>query len=87
MAHQSEHIFSACGIPVLAPANLQEYLDYGLHGWAMSRYSGCWVAMKLTSDTAESSAVVAVDPERHERIIPTDFQLPGTSCPWRENGR
>jgi indolepyruvate ferredoxin oxidoreductase len=44
VAHQSEHIFSACGIPVLAPANLQEYLDYGLHGWAMSRYSGCWVA-------------------------------------------
>jgi indolepyruvate ferredoxin oxidoreductase len=84
VAHQSEHIFSACGIPVLAPANLQEYLDYGLHGWAMSRYSGCWVAMKLTSDTAESSAVVTVDPDRHERIIPTDFQLPadGVHLRW-----
>ena len=42
VAHQSEHMFSACGIPVLAPAGLQEYLDLGLHGWAMSRYSGCW---------------------------------------------
>ncbi|MBI5898291.1 MAG: indolepyruvate ferredoxin oxidoreductase family protein [Rhodocyclales bacterium] len=84
VAHQSEHIFSACGIPVLAPSNLQEYLDYGLHGWAMSRYSGCWVAMKLTSDTAESSAVVTVDPERYEFRIPSDFQLPpdGVHLRW-----
>jgi indolepyruvate ferredoxin oxidoreductase len=84
VAHQSEHIFSACGIPVLAPSNLQEYLDYGLHGWAMSRYSGCWVAMKLTSDTAESSAVVTIDPDRHECRIPSDFQLPpdGVHLRW-----
>ncbi|MFP3589852.1 hypothetical protein SCB29_40545, partial [Paraburkholderia sp. SIMBA_055] len=40
VAHQSEHAFIAAGIPVLYPANVQEYLDYGLHGWAMSRYSG-----------------------------------------------
>ena len=84
VAHQSEHIFSACGIPVLAPSNLQEYLDYGLHGWAMSRYSGCWVAMKLTSDTAESSATVDIAPERMEIVIPTDFQLPpdGVHLRW-----
>ena len=84
VAHQSEHIFSACGIPVLAPSNLQEYLDFGLHGWAMSRYSGCWVAMKLTSDTAESSAVVTIDPERCEFHIPTDFALPsdGVHLRW-----
>jgi indolepyruvate ferredoxin oxidoreductase len=84
VAHQSEHIFSACGIPVLAPSNLQEYLDYGLHGWAMSRYSGCWVAMKLTSDTAESSATVEIAPERMEIVIPTDFQLPpdGVHLRW-----
>ena len=84
VAHQSEHIFSACGIPVLAPCNLQEYLDYGLHGWAMSRYSGCWVALKLTSDTAESSAVVNVDPDRLEFAVPTDFQLPpdGVHLRW-----
>jgi indolepyruvate ferredoxin oxidoreductase len=84
VAHQSEHIFSACGIPVLAPSNLQEYLDYGLHGWAMSRYSGCWVAMKLTSDTAESSATVDIAPERMEFVIPTDFELPpdGVHLRW-----
>src|ERR1035437_1144803 len=43
-AHQSEHILKACGIPVLYPSSVQEYLDYGLHGWAMSRFTGmsCW---------------------------------------------
>ncbi|MDA8257517.1 MAG: indolepyruvate ferredoxin oxidoreductase family protein [Betaproteobacteria bacterium] len=84
VAHQSEHIFSACGIPVLAPSNLQEYLDYGLHGWAMSRYSGCWVAMKLTSDTAESSAVVDIEPEGYDFRIPADFPLPpdGVHLRW-----
>ena len=84
VAHQSEHMFSACGIPVLAPADLQEYLDFGLHGWAMSRYSGCWVAMKITSDTAESSSTVEVDPERVRILIPEDFKLPvdGVHIRW-----
>ncbi|NJD36007.1 MAG: indolepyruvate ferredoxin oxidoreductase family protein [Betaproteobacteria bacterium] len=84
VAHQSEHSFSACGIPVLAPADLQEYLDFGLHGWAMSRYSGCWVALKLTSDTAESSAIVDIDPQRIQVVIPEDFRLPpdGVHLRW-----
>ncbi|MBZ0132854.1 MAG: indolepyruvate ferredoxin oxidoreductase family protein [Rhodocyclaceae bacterium] len=84
VAHQSEHMFSACGIPVLAPAGLQEYLDFGLHGWAMSRYSGCWVAMKVTSDTVESSATVEVDPARVKIVLPEDFSLPqdGVSIRW-----
>ena len=84
VAHQSEHVFSACGIPVLAPANLQDYLDLGLHGWAMSRYSGCWVAMKLTSDSVESSATVELDPERVRICLPEDFVLPpdGVHIRW-----
>jgi indolepyruvate ferredoxin oxidoreductase len=84
VAHQSEHMFSACGIPVLAPAGLQEYLDLGLHGWAMSRYSGCWVAMKTTSDTVESSATVEVDPHRVQIRLPEDFTLPpdGVNIRW-----
>ncbi|MBK7135116.1 MAG: indolepyruvate ferredoxin oxidoreductase family protein [Rhodocyclales bacterium] len=84
VAHQSEHMFSACGIPVLAPAGIQDYLDLGLHGWAMSRYSGCWVALKTTSDTVESSASVEIDPNRVVVRLPEDFALPpgGVSIRW-----
>ncbi|HUY01903.1 MAG TPA: indolepyruvate ferredoxin oxidoreductase family protein, partial [Rhodocyclaceae bacterium] len=84
VAHQSEHSFSACGIPVLAPADLQDSLDFGLHGWAMSRYSGCWVAMKLTADSVESSATVELDHERLRICLPEDFVLPpdGVHIRW-----
>ncbi|MDR2240934.1 MAG: indolepyruvate ferredoxin oxidoreductase family protein [Zoogloeaceae bacterium] len=87
VAHQSEHMFSACGMPVLAPAGLQEYLDLGLHGWAMSRYSGCWVAMKTTADTVESSAIVEVDPDRVVIRMPEDFALPpdGVHIRWPDS--
>ena len=34
-------------IPVIHPASVQEYLDFGLHAFAMSRYSGCWVGFKV----------------------------------------
>jgi hypothetical protein len=46
LPHQSDHIFSASMIPMLYPCNVQEYLDLGLHGWAMSRYSGCVVGSR-----------------------------------------
>ncbi|HZW11808.1 MAG TPA: indolepyruvate ferredoxin oxidoreductase family protein [Noviherbaspirillum sp.] len=75
-AHQSEHILKACGIPVLYPSSVQEYLDYGLHGWAMSRYTGLWVAMKCVTDIVESGASVELDPERVQIVLPTDFELP-----------
>ncbi len=75
-AHQSEHILKACGIPVLYPSSIQEYLDYGLHGWALSRYTGLWVSMKCVTDLVESGATVEVDPHRQQIIIPTDFELP-----------
>ncbi|GMV46877.1 MAG: pyruvate ferredoxin/flavodoxin oxidoreductase [Pseudomonadota bacterium] len=84
VAHQSEHLFSASAIPVLAPADLQDCLDFGLHGWAMSRYSGCWVAMKTTADIVESSAAVEVDPQRVVVRLPEDFVLPpdGVHIRW-----
>ncbi|MDB5761208.1 MAG: indolepyruvate ferredoxin oxidoreductase family protein [Herminiimonas sp.] len=83
-AHQSEHILKACGIPVLYPSSVQEYLDYGLHGWAMSRYTGLWVAMKCVTDVVESGASVGLDPDRVQIALPTDFELPagGLNIRW-----
>ncbi|MBP6778491.1 MAG: indolepyruvate ferredoxin oxidoreductase family protein, partial [Piscinibacter sp.] len=75
VAHQSEHMFSACAMPVLAPASVQEILDFGLLGWAMSRYTGCWVALKLSADVVESSATVEIDAARVQPRTP-DFALP-----------
>ena len=77
LPHQSEHIFKACLIPHLNPANVQDYLDFGVHGFAMSRYSGCWVAFKCVTDVVESGASVVVDPARIITKIPEDFTLPG----------
>jgi indolepyruvate ferredoxin oxidoreductase len=76
LPHQSDHIFSACMIPVLYPCNVQEYLDLGVHGWAMSRFSGCAVAFKALADTVESSAAVDADPFRVEVKLPQDFTMP-----------
>ena len=83
-AHQSEHILKACGLPVLYPSSVQEYLDYGLHGFAMSRYTGLWVAMKCVTDVVESGATVDVDPERVKIALPDDFDMPagGLSIRW-----
>jgi indolepyruvate ferredoxin oxidoreductase len=76
LPHQSDHIFAACMIPVLYPSNVQEYLDLGVHGWAMSRYAGVAVAFKALADTVESSASVDADPFRVEVKLPQDFTMP-----------
>ncbi|MCL5042162.1 MAG: indolepyruvate ferredoxin oxidoreductase family protein [Gammaproteobacteria bacterium] len=83
LPHQTEHIFKAVMMPVLAPSGVQEYLDYGIHGWAMSRYSGCWVALKAVADTVESAAIVDIDPMRVKSVIP-DFEIPegGLNIRW-----
>ena len=84
LPHQSDHAFSAAMMPVLYPSSVQEILDLGLHGWAMSRYSGCWVGFKCVADTVESSASVYVDPSRVNIVVPDDFPLPpdGLSIRW-----
>ena len=77
LPHQSDHVFKASMIPVLFPANVQEYLDLGLHGFAMSRYAGVWVAMKAVTEVVEASASVVVDPQRVDIQLPDDFVMPG----------
>ena len=76
LPHQSDHIFAASMVPVLYPSNVQEILDLGLHGWAMSRYSGCFVGFKCIADTVESSASADADPWRVKIAYPDDFVMP-----------
>jgi indolepyruvate ferredoxin oxidoreductase len=75
-AHQSDHIFKACGLPVFFPASVQEILDLGIHAFAMSRFSGVWAGMKTIQEIVESSASTMIDPERVKIILPTDFTMP-----------
>jgi len=84
VAHESEHTLIASGIPVLYPSSVQEYIDFGLHGWAMSRYSGLWVAMKCVTDVVESTASIDIDPERVQIRLPDDYPLPegGLNIRW-----
>src|ERR1700728_3729493 len=76
LAHQSEQIFAAAMMPILNPATVQDYLDFGLVGFALSRFSGCWVGFKAISETVESSASVYSDPSRIEIVTPDDFVPP-----------
>ncbi len=76
IAFQSEQALAANGIPVLYPANIQEYLDFGLHGWAMSRFSGCYVGFKCVNETVEATASVQIAPDRIDVVLPDDVVLP-----------
>ena len=83
-AHQSEFAMVDAMMPILNPAGVQELLDYGLYGWALSRYSGCWVGLKCMKDTIDASASVNVSPERVSIVIPADFKMPegGLNIRW-----
>lgn len=74
--HQSEFAMVDAMIPVLSPSGVQEILDFGLIGWALSRYSGCWVGIKCVKDTVEATATIDVDINRVKIQIPQDFALP-----------
>jgi len=75
-AHQSEYHFIDVMIPILNPAGVQEVLDYGLYGWAMSRFTGSWVALKTMHETIESTAAIDASLERIKIITPEDFAMP-----------
>ncbi len=82
-AHQSDHIFKACGLPVFFPASVQEILDLGIHAFALSRFSGVWAGMKTIQEIVESSATAMIDPDRVQIVIP-EFQMPpgGVHIRW-----
>ncbi len=75
VAHQSEFAFVDAMIPIFSPAGVQEFLDYGLHGFALSRFSGLWAGFKAIGETVDSSAVVDLAPERVQPVLP-DIDLP-----------
>ena len=82
--HQSDHAFMSALMPVLYPSSIHEFLEYGLLGIAMSRYSGCWVGMKVIADTVETSASVDLSGEDRQFVIPDDFEMPpgGLNLRW-----
>lgn len=84
LPHQSEHEFISAMMPILNPAGVQDILDMGMLGWAMSRFTGRWVGFKTIAETVESSASVNVDPHQLDIVIPSDFSLPagGLNIRW-----
>ncbi len=82
--HQSEFALVDAMIPILNPAGVQDILDYGLFGWALSRYSGCWVGLKCVHDTVEASASIATGSERVRVVYPEAFEMPseGLNIQW-----
>jgi indolepyruvate ferredoxin oxidoreductase len=79
VACYSDYNFVSAGIPLLAPANAQEVLDFGLHGIALSRYSGCLVGMKLVTDVVEGGGSVRVAPDAPQITLPEAPKVPGIS--------
>jgi indolepyruvate ferredoxin oxidoreductase len=76
VANYSDLNFVAASIPLLYPSNAQELLDFGLHGFAMSRYSGCWVGMKVVTDVVEGGGSVYVAPDSPVIVAPSELPLP-----------
>ena len=84
---QSEYALMDAQIPVFNPANVQDLLDYGLIGWAMSRYAGLWVGMKTITENMDSSASADISPGRVQIKIPNDFEMPdsGVHIRWPDS--
>lgn len=84
MPHQSEYAFIDAFMPVIHPANVQDILDLGIYGWALSRYSGLWVGFKMLSDTVDTAASVSVSLDRYNIQMPEDFTAPpgGLNLRW-----
>ena len=83
MPHQSDFTMQAWSMPVLHPGNVAEYLEFGLYGWAMSRFSGNWVGFKAISEVVESGMTVDLDQVRVEFPPPDDFAPPADGLHYR----
>jgi indolepyruvate ferredoxin oxidoreductase len=83
LPHQSEYAFVDASMPVLAPANVEEIVELGLYGYALSRFSGCWVGLKVTQETADATQSFALSPQDLGVVTP-DFAMPagGLNIRW-----
>ncbi len=73
--HQSEWSLVDMYMPVVSPAGVQEILDYGLYGFALSRFAGVWVGLKTMKDTIEVTSVVDGSSDRMQIVTP-EFEMP-----------
>ncbi|CDZ25823.1 indolepyruvate ferredoxin oxidoreductase family protein [Neorhizobium galegae] len=83
LPHQSEYNLISAMVPLLSPAGVGEYIEYGLLGYAMSRYSGAWIGFKCQTEIVECSATVDLDPDKPQIVIPDETFAPdGLSLRW-----
>ncbi|CAO3404140.1 indolepyruvate ferredoxin oxidoreductase family protein [Azospirillum palustre] len=82
MPHQSDLAMIAWSMPVLNPSGVREYLDFGLYGYALSRFSGAWVGFKAISESVESSATVQL-PSLERGFLPVAFDPPPGGLHYR----
>ena len=87
VAHQSDHAFMSALMPMLFPSSVHEFIELGLAGIAMSRYSGLWVAFKLIADTIDTSTVIDLAQEQRRFVLPEDFEMPpgGLNNRWPDD--
>jgi indolepyruvate ferredoxin oxidoreductase len=87
VAHQSDHAFMAANMPMLFPSSVHEFVELGLFGIAMSRYSGLWTGYKVIADTVETTSVVNLANEQRRFVIPQDFEMPpgGLNIRWPDD--
>ena len=83
LPHQSEYAFVDAMIPVLNPSDVNEIVELGLLGFAMSRFSGCWIALKVTQETADATQTISLSPQ-HLNIVTPAFAMPpgGLNIRW-----
>ncbi len=83
LPQQSEYSFIDAMMPVLNPADVQELLDYGLFGFALSRFCGCWVGFKVIQETADATQTITLGAEELEIVTP-EFEMPpgGLNIRW-----
>ncbi len=83
MAHQSDLTLASWSVPVLHPAGIADYLPFGLYGWALSRFSGAWVALKAIAETVEGGTSLVLPGTFPEFATPADFEPPAGGLHFR----